>query len=63
MLLQGTICRAEQVAGSAPLPIPCTRTPRNPEFMLWLSQAPHIGTPPRGLGAKLSDPQCDLSST
>lgn len=40
MLLQGTISRVEQVAGSAPLPIPCTCTPLNPELMFWISQAP-----------------------
>lgn len=40
MPLPGTISGVEQVAGSAPVPIPSTLTPRNPELMIWVSQAP-----------------------
>lgn len=60
MLLQVVIYRAEQVAGSSPVPILSTLTRLNSELMIWMSQAPNNHTPVTDLGAKLPYLQCDL---
>lgn len=41
-LLQGTIYRVGQVPGRAPLSIPSTPTPPNPELAIWGSQGPTL---------------------